>query len=460
MKALRHLLLFVVVLPWTSALTMDLNRAYQLALINDPQIREAQATLAANNEVKPHALSQLLPQVSASGALVDSDGAGSSQLQRRDSIASIPLPEGSDQRSQARSWQYQVQLTQPLFRWDRWVGLQRADVLQAQATMTYKAAEQDLVLRVAGRYFDVLAAQDVLDASEATLEAFQRQLDQSESRHGVGLLAISDVQEARAARDQSKAEVIAARGQLTTTLQLLREITGESIGTLAKADDNIVFQLPSPADAEAWVSSALDGNPRIVGARLGMAAAKMDVSIARTGRYPTLDLVASRSNYWQSADQFEDGVLTPQTSEGKQDAVFLQLAIPIYSGGAVSSQVRRSVALHRVAREQLERAMRETETAARDAYLRIVNEIERAKALEEAVKSVEVALRASEAGVAVGTRSTLDVLEVRSRLLEAQTSYALSRYDYLLQMLQLQRAAGNISADDLAKINTWITSTK
>ena len=169
---------------------------------------------------------------------------------------------------------YDLTLRQTLFRWDQWAALRRADAQVAQAEADYQAAQQDLILRTSQRYFDVLAAQDTVDAAQATLEAFSRQLEQADKRFEVGLIAITDVQEARAAHDQAAASVIQAKRALATANELLRELTGEPFSTLAGPIDDLPLEAPSPADEEQWVTSALDQNLRVVSARLATDIAK------------------------------------------------------------------------------------------------------------------------------------------------------------------------------------------
>ena len=211
----------------------DLMAVYQRALQNDPQLREAEDTRLAALEAKPQALSALLPQLSGSGAVSkERDGGFSNTIE---SVTGIPgAPNGTivesfpfDGNTTTINHQYGVDLKQNIFRWENWVALQRADAQVAQAEADYQAAQQDLMERVAQRYFDVLAAQDDLEAQQVALTSVNRQLDQAESRYKIGLIAVTDVQEARAAHDSGAAAVIAAKRTLASTQELLREIPGD-----------------------------------------------------------------------------------------------------------------------------------------------------------------------------------------------------------------------------------------
>jgi outer membrane protein len=400
--------------------------------------------------------------LTASGAAdrVDSLRSGA-QLQRVDPTdpTSPLVPVTSTTTSDGvQSRQYSIRLTQAVFRWDRWVTLQRADKQVAQAEIDFKAAQQDLVARTSQRYFDVLAAQDTLEAAEATMEAYSRQLEQTDKRFEVGLVAITDVQEARSFRDQASASVIAAKRSLATAREFLRELTGTPFDDLTKPGDDMPLQTPDPATEDTWVGAAMEQNLNLISARLATDIAKDDVRVARSGHLPTLDLVAQHAHDEDEGDATNRGITWSglANSETESDVIGLQVTVPIFSGGSTSSQVRQRVYLHRAARERSERTARETERQTRDAYLGVVSEISRVQALRQALESTRTAMQATEAGFEVGTRTTVDVLDSRRRLFEAQTNYARSRYDYIINVLRLRQAAGTLSQEDLEEVNGWL----
>lgn len=441
----------------------DLLAVYQRALQNDPQIREADANRLASRESKPQALAALLPQIDASGSYskIDQDYSRVQLTSDPNNENSPPVPFNVTSTTEgATSKNYDLGLRQTLFRWDQWMTLRRADAEVAQAEADFQAAQQDLIQRTAVRYFDVLAAQDTVDAAQATLEAFARQLEQADKRFEVGLIAITDVQEARAAHDQAAAAVIQAKRTLATANELLRELTGESFDTLATPVDDMPLQSPDPENEQTWVTTALEQNLTVISARLATDIAKQDVRVARAGHLPSVDLVASRGDRDFDGDEDIRAIggtsRSPGDSTQTTDSIGIQVTVPIYSGGGTSSRVRQRVYLHRAARERLERANRETERAARDAYLGVLSEISRVRALKQALESGRTALQATEAGFEVGTRTTVDVLDARRRLFEAQTNYSRSRYDYILNVLQLQLATGTLDRVDLEEINAFL----
>jgi outer membrane protein len=457
----RMLILFSLCVSGASAPASDLLAVYQRALQSDPQLREAEANRLAALESKPQALAVLLPQLAGNAVVTREHDSGSSTITQP--LTSPPGPVllqtyPFDGRIATTTHRYGIDLKQNLFRWENWVALQRADAQVAQAEADYQAAQQDLMARVAQRYFDVLAAQDDLEAQQAALTSIQRQLDQAESRFQIGLIAITDVEEARAAHDSGAAAVIAAKRSLASTQELLREITGDAFDWLARPIEPFELANPDPVNEDRWVEMALQQNLSLVSSRLAADIARENISSARGGHYPSLDLVGSRYKVTTNGvDTFTDGAPAGGTSVDQyQRTIGLQLTFPIYAGGMVSSQVRQAVYLHRAAKERVERVARQTEHDARDSYLGVLSEISRVKALRRAVESNATSLRATESGYEAGTRTAVDVLQSRQLWVRAQTDYSRSRYDYMLNVLKLQLAAGTLSQQSLERINSLL----
>src|SRR5580704_5793448 len=295
MKRLPTLLALCVSV--SSAPAADLLAVYQRALQNDPQLREAEATRLATLEAKPQALSALLPQLSGSGLASHERDSGSTNTTEPVSAPGQPTILESfpfDGRVVTTTHRYGLDLRQNIFRWENWVALKRADAQVAQAEADYQAAQQDLIERVAQRYFDVLGAQDDLEAQQVALTSINRQLEQAESRFQIGLIAVTDVEEARAAHDSGAAAVIAAKRTLASTQELLREITGDPIETLARPIEPFELATPDPVSEDRWVEMALQQNLSLVSSRLAADIAQENVSAARGCHFPTLDLVGSR----------------------------------------------------------------------------------------------------------------------------------------------------------------------
>jgi outer membrane protein len=441
------------------ACAADLEEIYQRALRNDPILRQADANRLAAMEAKPTALGALLPQLTGSaGYTRDVSSLTGPQVVGYDTNGQpIFQTLSSSTTSDVRQWN--VQLKQTIFHWDQFAALRQADVQVAQATVDYRAAQESLVLRTATAYFNVLAARDTLEASEASREAISRQLEQAEKRFDVGLIAITDVEEAKAAADQASAAVIEAKRTLASSREALRELTGDAPDELSRPGDDMPLVAPNPASEDQWVRTALDQNLTLSSARLAVDIAHENISIARAGHAPTIDLVARKSGNNTGAYELFQGTSYPAGTIVNDKQIGVQVTVPLFAGGATASAVRAAVFRHRAAREHLEQTARETEHQTRDSYLGVISEIARVQALKQALASSQTALQATEAGYEVGTRTAVDVLLARQRLLDAQTNYARARYDYVINVLTLEQAAGTLDESRLQRVNSWLGET-
>lgn len=434
----------------------SLMEVYQQALQSDPLIHEAESRHLAAMEAVPQARSALLPQLTAGGQYRRGSSDGQQIFQDSSGIG-IATSE-----SVATTTGWQIDLRQSLFRWDQIVQLKQAAKQVAKAAADREAAQQDLIVRVSQRYFDVLAAEDRLTSIHADRLAIARQLEQAKQRFEVGLIAITDVQESQAAYDQSVASEIGAKRELATARELLREITGEYVPDLEAPGDDFPLPSPNPADEQSWIDLAMDQNLTLVASRLDERIARDEIAFRRTGHYPTVELVAQYGDSeTEITDQFRDGVTFPDFDTNDQsDSIALQVSVPLFAGGRTSSRVREAVYLHRASKEQLQRVARETERATRDAYLGVLSEISRVKALGQAVASSRTALEATQAGFEVGTRTIVDVLNSQRALYSAITNYYQSRYVYVGNVLRLKQAAGTLKVQDLEQIDRWLQSRK
>ena len=276
--------------------------------------------------------------------------------------------------------------------------------------------------------------------------AIARTLDKAKQRFEVGLAAIADVYEAQARYDTAVSEEISAERLLDDAKEALRELTGETPGVLEILREVIPLAEPQPTAKELWVETATEQNPLLLASRAATQAARQDIEIARSGHFPTIDLTlehAHRNNNF--------GGLVPL--KRNDSAIGLEVVLPVYQGGLVSSQTRESRSLYNQTQQDQVRIFREVERQARDSYRGVISEISRVKALKQAVISSEKALEASEAGFEVGTRTIIDVLDSQRDLLSVRRDHARSRYDYLLNTLSLKQAAGILEEPDLVQIN-------
>jgi outer membrane protein len=437
----------------------SLLEVYQQALQSDPLIHEAEARRLAALEAQPQARSALFPQINASGFWQTGSSEGSGATNQSGSIDLVEF----ESTRETTSWD--IGLRQTLFRWDQIVGLKQAGKIVSKAEADREAAQQDLIIRVAARYFEVLGAEDRLTSIHADRLAIARQLEQAKQRFDVGLIAITDVQESQAAYDISVASEIQAKRELANARNFLREITGQYVSSLSAPVEKFPLPNPNPADEQSWIDLAMGQNLALVSSRLDEQIARDEIKFRRTGHYPTLDLVAGYGDSeTTTSDQIRSDIqpgdpgfpITDFDSTSKGDSIRLEFSFPIFAGGRTSSRVREAVYLHRASSEQLQRVTRETERATRDAYLGVLSEISRVKALEQAVASSRTALEATQAGFDVGTRTIVDVLNSQRALYIAITNYYQSRYVYIGNVLLLKQAAGSLQIQDLEQIDQWL----
>jgi outer membrane protein len=464
----RVSLLVIAAVATTSVEAETLMEIYQRALQNDPLIRQAEALYLANLETKPQARSAILPFVSLSAGAAT---AHSEDPNRPTNFATGQVdPDILSTEVDRDSSNWSLNLDQTVFDWGQILQLRQADKVIARAEADYEVAKQDLLFRVATTYFLVLAAEDTLASEQSARDAIGRQLEQAQRRFEVGLIAVTDVEEAQAGYDLAVATEIAAQQNVATTQEFLREIIGEYVQDLAAPAGEIPLVTPRPADVEAWVNQALEQNLLLISGRLSADIARDTVSIQRSARLPSVTLSTSLSHAGSDVVRFNNLVAnapclqalpcpplrTPSQTASDNYSIALRLSVPIYTGGFNASRIQQAVYEHRGVLEALEQIARQTEREARDAYLSVLSEISRVRALAQAVESSRTALRATEAGFEVGTRTTVDVLTSQNNLRRAETTFARSRYDYILNVLRLKLAAGSLSVADIEEVDGWL----
>jgi outer membrane protein len=440
----------------------SLLNVYQRALMNDPVVREAEATYLATAETRPQRRAALLPSLTASA---------NTSNQFSDSVGGFDLGGGissGDDRniSNSDSDGWSLGLRQTLFNWGTIVQLQQAEKIVTRAETVYEAAKQELLVRVAERYFNVLAAEDNVTSAIAGREAIARQLEQAQRRFEVGLIAAPDVQQSQAAYDDAVAAEIEAERQLATQKEFLREIIGEPVTELASPQDELPLQPPNPANPEQWVQTAMQQNLTLISNRLATEVALDDIAVARGNRLPTVTLQAQYNESTQTRETTSIRTSPPNpgtftnTSTTRPDGRNWQLSVqfPIFSGGLNRSRIQQAVYQHRATLEALERVARQTERQTRDAYLGVLAGIEQVRARRQSVESNRTALRATQAGFDVGTQTTVEVLQQQGALQRAETTYSRSRYDYIMNILRLKQAAGTLAAVDVEEVDGWLQS--
>lgn len=418
-----------------SAQAENLLELYELARTTDPTFQQALANRQAEEEALPQARAALRPDISLNG--------GYSVIDSESNLS------GTNSDDQYRQLSYGVSLSQPLYRSATQSAVNVADARVEQARAEFALAEQALIVRVAERYFAVLDARVAVEAAEASLAAIERQLEQAERRFEVGVIARTDVEEARAQSDLASAELLAAEDDLENRREELRELTDRAPGVLEAVRAEIALNRPEPADIDQWRAQAEEQNRELAAARLAAEAAMQSIDVERGGRQPTVDLVAG----YDGVDRYGAGGRDPSSD---QISAGIELSLPLYQGGGISSQIREAQFRYTAAREALENTRRAISRNTANAYRGVVTALERVRALDQARVSTQAALDATEAGFEVGTRTIVDVLNAQQARFNAERDYEQARHAYLLNTLRLQQAAGSLSADDLARVNNLL----
>lgn len=438
MSAPRRLCLLLAALCAAApAIAADIVQVYRDALANDQQYAAARATTEASRERLPQGLAGLLPVLSAAAGT----------LWNENSYRSDSVSLGNDYNSNS----YNVNLTQPLFRWQNVVqyGQARWQVVQAEANLAQ--ASQDLILRVAQAYFDVLFAIENLKAVRANKAAIATQLEQAKMNFEVGTATITDANEAQARYDLASAQEIAAQNDLDVKRYALRVIVGRNPGELNSLKPQAQLRPPEPALIERWVDAAENGNFTVQAQQAASEVAAREVERQRAGHYPTLDAVANygRNNSPGSpSSQLSNGTLEATTRN-----IGLQLNIPLFQGGLVNSRVREALANRSGAQAALENARRTAALNSQQSFLGVVNGLAQVRALDAALVSSLGALESNKLGYEVGVRINIDVLNAEQQVYVTRRDLARARFDTLLAQLRLKAAVGSLGETDLEQIN-------
>jgi outer membrane protein len=427
----------------TAANAEDLLQVFEIATANDPTVLKAKAQADAQSYQADTAMAALLPQIGLTMGYTKSDSTSFQSV--TDLSNQVKVESDSDQFTRGLS------LSQTLFDLGAWNSLDIADKLALQANAQYDSAKQNLIVRVAEGYFNVLSAIDNLEFIKTEKRAIERQLEQTKQRYAVGLTAITDVHEAQAQFDNSVAQEIIANNSVETAREQLREITGKYHAKLDFLNTE-TFSTTKPArDSSDFLNIAKDKNISLQVAKVTVDIAQDQIKLARAGHYPKLTLSASYGDSLTDADR--DGTSLTRQPRADSTSVGLNFSLPLYSGGATVAATDQARAFYVAASQDYEANYRAITRTVITSYNQVVSDIATYKALEQAVVSAQSALKATEAGFEVGTRTIVDVLVSTQNLYNAKRNLADVRYRYVLSTLRLKQAAGTLTSKDLAAIN-------
>ncbi len=448
---LRPLLLAVFtasfVLPAQAA---DLITITRDALDNNAALASARSEYLGVEAGRDVARSGLLPQINATGNVAhnqqyESQGSSRAGTGTGNEAGNISGASGDRYNTVSLS----LEATQALY--DE---VTRREVTQTERQIDQQvyllaATEQQLLIDVASAYFDILRAHEVLEARFAQERAIGRQLEQAGEQFEVGLIAITEVEEARATFDQSRADRIAAESNLQVAFEALEQLTGQRYASIEALGDSMPIALPEPSSRDYWVEQALELNPQVLAQQAGIEVSRSGVEIARAGRLPTLQAFGN----YQYGDNDIDGV----TGQDSSSQVGLSANLPIYTGGRTSASIRQGTYQLESSQYDFESQRRSSIQQVRSLYTQVSNDVETVEARQQAIVSNRSALEATRAGYEVGTRNIVDVLNAEQNLYNAIANYAEARYDYVVNLLSLRQQAGRLDVEAIEEVNAWLT---
>lgn len=437
MNRVLVLIAAVLLLPIVAQAAEDLLDAYQAGREYDPRFQAARYEYEAAREKIPQAKAELLPSLAFD--------ARRSETEQDISSRSNPVFGVGTEDFTTKAWNFEAR--QSVFRMSSWIQLSQSKAVVRQAYAQFTAAEQELMLRTAALYLNLLAAKDGLDLAEAELAAVGRQLELVQAQRRGGLASITDEYEAKARYSLVEADVIQARYQLDDAYQGLREVVGDSVTSVMRLQDDIPLVGPTPASITDWVAEALEQNLALMAKEEAVAVAEYEVKRLRAGHYPTVDLAATHGSV-NAGGSVTGGASNVDTSE-----ITLNVRVPIYNGGFVSSQTREASMNYQRALQERKQEHRTVMRETRGAYQGIISAISRVEALSDSLTSQQSVLEGKSRGYRSGVNTLLDVLDAESDLYETGRDLAQARYQYLINLLQLKRQSGTLSEGDLEYLN-------
>jgi outer membrane protein len=418
----------------------DLMEIFRMAQGADAQYAAARATWSAGQEKLPQGLSGLLPSATLSASTQYNDR----EVRPRD-------PTVGTTNNQFNSNSASVSVTQPIYRPQNYTAYEQAKSQVVQSDAGFAQAAQDLILRVAQAYFDVLLAQDTIVFAQAQLVAIGRQLEQAKRNFEVGTATITDTHEAQSRYDLTVSLEITAKNDLEIRKRFLELIIGRPAPGLSPLGPRFNPRFPEPNEPATWVETAGTNNPQVRITQAGLDFANKEVERSRGGHRPTLDAFATYTD--SGSGLGTTGIAGVDTKTG---VVGLQLAVPIYQGGLTTSRVREALANEEKARQDLENARRTAQLTAQQTFLGVATGVSQVRALEAALVSSQSSLDSTRLGQEVGVRTVIDVLNAQQQLSQTRRDLAQAKYNYILSLLRLKAAAGQLSEQDIALINGWL----
>ena len=422
----------------------DLMQIYRDAVANDPTLASARASWEATQEALPQARAGLLPAVNLGG--VANTQNFYERLHATDVTPSVSFS------SRFPTYNYTVSAAQPLFRKQNLVAYDQAKQQVGQSDYVLEAARQDLIVRVAQAYFDVLLAQFTIELTESQKAAVSENLAQAKRNFEVGTATITDTNDAQAKYDQIVAQELSVQNDLDNKVATLAAIIGRQPKQLNRFRGGFQPELPIPNAVDRWIEMAMRDNTQVQVAKANYDIAVLEVDKQRAGHLPTLDLVASFSQGYAGASA-SSAATAPIAYDSRLGLIGVQLNVPLYLGGAVDSRVRQAVANLEANRQNLEAARRTAQLSTQTSFTGVTSGYAQIKALEQALVSAQVSYDSTRVGLEVGVRTNLDVLNQQQQVYQTRFNLAQAYYNFVISELKLKQAVGTLGEPDVQQIN-------
>ncbi|TMH60267.1 MAG: TolC family outer membrane protein [Betaproteobacteria bacterium] len=426
----------------TPASAEDLLQIYRDALANDPTLASARANWLATQEAVPQARAGLLPSVTLVG-----NANAQNVYEKLHTDPSLSVTENFP------AYNYTVSASQPLYRKQNLVALDQAKQTVGQSDYVLASARQDLIIRVAQAYLDVLLARFNIELTESQKAAVSENLAQAKRNFEVGTATITDTNDAQAKYDQIVAQEISTQNDLDNKLAVLRAIIGRAPKELKPFGGEFAPQPPTPNTLDAWIEAAVRDNPQVRIAQANYDIAVLEVDKQRAGHYPTLDLVANFNQSYAGATPSVASSVSSIANDSHSALIGVQLNVPLYLGGLIDSRVRQAVANQEKARQDLETARRSAQLSAQTAFNGVSSGVAQVTAFEQAVRSAQVSYDSTKLGLEVGVRTNLDVLNQQQQVFQTRFNLAQSYYNFVINGLRLKQAVGTLSDPDVDELN-------
>lgn len=418
---------------WAQVSLMDV---YHKAMTNDPTLAIQRLNETNAGVQVKSGFSELLPKVDASANynVKNTDGTG---------------PDFED----GKFYEVRLSANQKLFALAAYDAYESVKRNATMVEIETEVARQDLIMRVAEAYINVLRAKDARDSAKTELEAVERQFEQTEQRYEVGLVTVTDVMDAQATLDQTRVSQIRAESDYDIALQNLSVLTGEIPDEVMSLGSRLPVQMPVEGGQDRWIEYALRNHPEIRAAEKGLESGELELRARRNNRLP---VVSANANITYGGNDWELG--NPDFDDRITSTIGLTVSVPIYTGGATQAQILSRGLQNNIAEQRLELLRRNVRVNVGNLYRQLRTATQNVDAQNQVVESRESALEATRVGYDVGIRNIVEVLNAQQAVFSARQAYANARYDYLITRLQLKQASGQLTEDDLSSIETYLVT--